>query len=118
MADDINARLNALLSDPAALSQIMSLAGGMMNSQNSQAASGFPAPSQIGSGADDKESVQASLTAPKPQGLPQGLPQMKLPKDDRCELLSALKPFLRESRSDKIDMMIRVLQISKLARRR
>ena len=135
MADDINARLNAILSDPAALSQVMTLAKGLMGGQNSQAAGGFPGfqsqnptpdfqttPSAFSGGntPGNQSGFPENSENPLPVSLPKptNQPQMKLPKDDRCELLTALKPFLRESRSDKVDMMIRVLQISKLARRR
>lgn len=38
------------------------------------------------------------------------------PYDHRCELLRALKPYLRHSRADKVDMMIKVLQVSALTR--
>ncbi|MDD7300350.1 MAG: hypothetical protein PUG87_00195 [Eubacteriales bacterium] len=37
---------------------------------------------------------------------------MKLPKDRRCELLEALKPYLKRSRAECVDQLIRILQIS------
>ena len=37
---------------------------------------------------------------------------VKLPKDRRCELLEALKPYLKRSRAERVDQMIRILQIS------
>ena len=101
MADDLSSKLNGILSDPAAMQQIMSMASGLMGSKSPE--NSLP---------PDIPSVQTELPAfagrqsPKPE------------KDDRCELLTALKPFLRESRADRVDMMIRVLQITKLVKRR
>ena len=124
MADDLSSRLNALLSDPSAIQQIMSLASGMMGSggqpeqdrdprgqelpqaRDQDAEPGFKSPDQQRS---DNDAI--------PAGLSFSLPQSR-GKDANCELLCALKPFLRKSRADKIDMMIRVMQISRIARKR
>jgi hypothetical protein len=35
--------------------------------------------------------------------------------DDRCSLLSALKPFLRKGRRDRVDEAIRILQLMQMA---
>ena len=37
---------------------------------------------------------------------------VKPPKDRRCDLLEALKPYLKRSRAERVDQMIRILQIS------
>ena len=112
MADDLSSKLNGILSDPAALQQIMSVASGLMGQPKSAEIS--PPPESPG-----EQSVPAlsdNVTNRQPAFPVSSIP--KLPKDDRCELLSALKPFLREERAGKIDMLIRVLQISKLVKRR
>lgn len=44
-------------------------------------------------------------------------PGFKLPSSDRrSSLLTALKPYLKNERADKIDMMLKVLQMSQLAK--
>lgn len=98
MADELASRLNALLSDPNALQQIMSLASGIMEGEKSQAAS------------------QASaFSEPMPQTAEQQLFNASpIGNDARCELLHALRPFLHGRRADRIESMIRILQISKL----
>lgn len=35
--------------------------------------------------------------------------------DDRCILLSALKPYLRKERRERVDQSIRILQLMRLA---
>lgn len=35
--------------------------------------------------------------------------------DDRCTLLSALKPYLRKERRERVDEAIRILQLMRLA---
>ena len=35
--------------------------------------------------------------------------------DDRCNLLTALKPYLREGRRSRVDEAIRILQLMRLA---
>ncbi len=101
MADDLNSRLNGILSDPTALQQIMSIASGLMSKPNE------PPGTQ-----PEESSIPTSVPMPPQNKLP------KLPKDDRCELLYALKPFLRETRAERLDLMIRVLQITALTKRR
>lgn len=95
MADDFNSKLNGLLSDPNAIRQIMSMASGLMNKSNDR-----PQPEE-----PTVESFQ------KPE-----MP-FQMPKDDRCELLCALKPFLKSDKAQKIDLMIRILQIANLTKR-
>ena len=103
MADDLSSKLNGILSDPAAMQQIMSMASGLMGSKSPENSP----PPDIPSGKSEMPAfAMPAIPSPKPQ------------KDDRCELLTALKPFLRESRADRVDMMIRVLQITKLVKRR
>ena len=112
MADDLSSKLNNILSDPAAMQQIMSIASGLMNQPKSAEDSSPPK-------LPDEQSAPAisgNVTDRQPTFPVSAIP--KLPKDDRCELLSALKPFLREERASKVDMLIRVLQISKLVKRR
>ncbi|MCI8388299.1 MAG: hypothetical protein HFE63_07550 [Clostridiales bacterium] len=182
MADNaLSERLNQLLSNPAALTQLMSLAstllpalgansapaGSQPNNAETSNSSSAPmnnafsispqpeSPYPISETNNDTSHEQSSITVnstPQPSILdsllggnsplnssatPQSLggdiptigrpdnPPPKPPSsfnnigshsggDRRCALLNALKPYLRHSRADKIDMMIKVLQISEL----
>ena len=113
MADDFSAKLNGILSDPAAMQQVMSIASELMKPQNSQTEPSIP----VGqSEPEASESFKDQHHDPEPAIQVSAPPKMQ--NDARCELLCALKPFLRVERAEKIDMMIRVLQISKFVKRR
>lgn len=116
MADDINARLNSILSDPQALSRIMTLASGLMSSDEGAARSRSPEPEfeAVPDLSEPSESSPPGLGAAQPAGAFSGLGQSR--EDHRCELLRALKPYLRKSRAGKLDMMISLLQVTQLAR--
>ncbi len=124
MADDLSSRLNALLSDPSAMQQIMSLASGMMGSGRQPEQDRDSRDQELPQARDqDAEPVFKSPDQQRSDNdaIPAGLSFSTLQsrgKDANCELLCALKPFLRKSRADKIDMMIRVMQISRIARKR
>ena len=115
MADDFSAKLNGILSDPAAMQQVMSIASELLKPQNSQAENQVPSipvgqsePNSSESFKDQHHDLEPAIQVSAPP---------KLQNDARCELLCALKPFLRVERAEKIDMMIRVLQISKFVKR-
>ena len=116
MADDFSAKLNGILSDPAAMQQVMSIASELMKPQNSQTENQIPSIPGGQSEPEASESFKDQHHDPEPAI--QGSAPPKLQNDARCELLCALKPFLRVERAEKIDMMIRVLQISKFVKRR
>ena len=116
MADDFSAKLNGILSDPAAMQQVMSIASELLKPQNSQAENQIPSipvgqsePNPSEPFKDQHHDLEPAIQVSAPP---------KLQNDARCELLCALKPFLRAERAEKIDMMIRVLQISKFVKRR
>lgn len=98
MADDLNSRLNALLSDPSALQQIMSIASNVVGSEKSQTQSQPSAFSDVPTRSEEQQNFNISA---------------RDRIDERCELLNALKPFLRGRRADRIELMIRLLQFSK-----
>ena len=132
MADaEFSERLNQLLSNPEALSQILSTAMSLFPSgkasdrrEDDHPPSGkadFVQEQESGTASDfrsERDPVDAL-----PVGAFSGLKSGGFDNfggsksgDHRCELLRALKPYLRHSRADKVDMMIKVLQVSALTR--
>ena len=107
--DDISQKIGELLSDPSAMRQIRELAGMFGRSDSAPPSPAIPKP---------QESVQ-----PKPSSDPDTLGMMmKLApllgtvsrEDDSTRLLRALRPFLHEERSKRLDSAIRLLGIMRL----
>jgi hypothetical protein len=119
--DNFDEKLNQLLQNPEALAQVAELAKGM-----GQRAQGDPGPNGARS-AQDGDSGSApdpgllgalSGLDPKMMGHIAGLLGDLTAKDDRrAQLLSALRPYVRKSRQDKMDRAVQLLQLSKAARR-
>lgn len=116
-------KLNSVLSDPESMAQVMSmistLAPLMQNVGNADNKEKVKSNIDIDKNNDDKN-VTNGLESPLPisssntEAFPvskMSVP-VKLPKDRRCELLEALKPYLKRSRAERVDQMIRILQIS------
>ena len=116
-------KLNSVLSDPESMAQVMSmistLAPLMQNVGNADNKENVKTNTDIDKNNDDKN-VTNGLESPLPisssntEAFPvskMSVP-VKLPKDRRCELLEALKPYLKRSRAERVDQMIRILQIS------
>ena len=116
-------KLNSVLSDPESMAQVMSmistLAPLMQNMGNADNKENVKTNTDIDKNNDDKN-VTNGLESPLPisssntEALPASKMSVpvKLPKDRRCELLEALKPYLKRSRAERVDQMIRILQIS------
>ena len=116
-------KLNSVLSDPESMAQVMSmistLAPLMQNVGNADNKEKVKSNNDINKNSDDKN-VTNGLESPLPisssntEALPASKMSVpvKLPKDRRCELLEALKPYLKRSRAERVDQMIRILQIS------
>lgn len=105
---DIGAQISKLLADPAAMSQIMSVAGQLMNTNapSDPPESAEPAP----------ESPPESPSMPSMEMLMKLASGIKPSKNDpRCALLSALKPYLNESRRERVDALIQAISLSGLA---
>ena len=116
-------KLNSVLSDPESMAQVMSmistLAPLMQNVGNADNEENVKTNIDVNKNNDGKN-VTNSLESPLPfsdstpesiQASKMSVP-VKLPKDRRCELLEALKPYLKRSRAERVDQMIRILQIS------
>ena len=106
-------KLNAILSNPEAMAQVASLAQSLGQSQGEQDRSPAPesAPSQGGEG----------LLGLDPALLQKVLPLLTELNDSRSgereQLLYALRPFLKESRRDKVDQALRAARILSLGKR-
>lgn len=115
-------KLNSVLSDPESMAQVMSmistLAPLMQNVGNVDNEEKVKSNIDINKNNDDKN-VTNDLESPLPisssntEAFPASKMSVpvKLPKDRRCELLKALKPYLKRSRAERVDQMIRILQI-------
>ena len=111
-------KLGSILSDPNAMSQIMSLA---------QALGGTAAPEPhppadaplTAEPPPDFSTLFSSFGEIDPQMLQTGLrlfSEFSSSDDQRTALLLALKPFLKEERRDKVDQAVRIARLSRVAR--
>lgn len=107
-APDISGMISGLLSNPAAMSMLSSLIGGMK------------------SGAADAPASVAPISPPPPLPPPPAPRQDAVPalasllggakRDDRrSELLCALKPFVSPSRREMIDRLVGIVALIELA---
>lgn len=102
-------KLESILNNPQAMSQIMSLAqslGGTGSDQSDSASSEPPPPS----------SPELQLDPKLLTGLASLLSQNSGEDDQRIALLNALKPFVKEQRHAKIDKAIQIAKLSRMAR--
>ncbi len=105
---DFEQALNALLSNPDAMGQILSLAG------------------SLGGQAPDASPQEASPTPPEPSPSLPDLGQMgrllellqsaAQTNEEATALLAALRPFLREDRRQKLDRAVKAAGVSRAAR--
>ena len=104
---DLEQALQALLRDPKQLAELSALASSL----------GFPPPEQTA------EPPPPSAPAPEPPrppmppmpAMPPPPPRPPDPLARQKQLLSALKPFLKPSRQEKLDRALRAVQLSALA---
>lgn len=113
--DDVNEKLNALLSDPGSMAQIMQLArqlSGSMGGDTAQPAATSPAapppppPSPLG-GLD-------------PQTIARYLPLLQeLTRDtsQTTQLLYALRPFLKDGKQNKVERAARLARLITIGKR-
>ena len=99
-APDLSGVLNALLSNPQALSAVTSLLGGALNR-----------PSE----------GERHAPPPPPEKAESGIPTL-LPRPTACDprkgLLDALRPYLSPARCDMIDTLLRILELLTLLQKR
>lgn len=96
--------LSKLLSNPESIKALSEVAKGIMGTN--QSAPQSPVPQQINEeNLQAKEALNISKTTPIPQ---------KNTFDDRANLLYSIKPYLRKERHDKVDSLIKAINIAKL----
>lgn len=92
--DDLNERLDRLLSDPAAMAKMQAMLASMTG------------------GAGDSAPPASSPPPPPATTPPPALPP--LPQTDDTALLKALRPYLHGEREKKLDEAIKLLELSRL----
>ena len=120
---DFEEKLNAILSDPKAMGQIMSIARTLTGEEAGQAAP----PQQPG---EEMPEPEENMEHPAPQALPfpgdldpklvqtalQLLATYHAQDSRKTALLEALRPFLRKERQAKMDQAIQIARLSRVAR--
>ena len=105
--DDVNEKLNALLSDPGSMAQIMQLA-----QQLSGSPSRSPPPQAV--------PQRAPLPAIDPQVIAKYLPLLQeLTRDtsQTTQLLYALRPFLKDGKQNKVERAARLARLITIGKR-
>ena len=112
--DDVNEKLNALLSDPGSMAQIMQLAqqlSGSMGGENTPPSP--PSPPQA-------VPPPAPLPAIDPQVIAKYLPLLQeLTRDtsQTTQLLYALRPFLKDGKQNKVERAARLARLITIGKR-
>ncbi|MBQ9745869.1 MAG: hypothetical protein IJW21_03525 [Clostridia bacterium] len=112
MDNDFSEKLGTLLSDPAALAKIASLAGSL-------GLGGAPAPAQ------EKKAERECSECPAKEIMPCGGAPCPFPKKDGLSdaaksiaqsraLLTALKPYLSSERCERIDKILGMMKIAEI----
>ncbi len=107
-------KLGAILNNPQAMSQIMSIAQSLDGAQDGQSAP------------DAQVTPAEPVSQPADMGLEldpklmevgmRALAAYRDPNNDRAALLQALRPFVKESRYGKIDKAVQIARLSKVVR--
>lgn len=108
---DFEEKLESILNNPQAMSQIMSLA----QSLGGSSAQSAPPPSQPAPSPSSEESG-LQIDPQMLTGLFSLLNQYNGDDDQRVALLNALRPFVKEQRHAKIDKAIQIAKLSRMAR--
>jgi hypothetical protein len=117
-------KLNAILSDPKAMGQIMSIAkalgaSGEADGQNNAAAAEPADPSREESPPTDLGQLLSPLGDIDPKLVQTALrlfSEYSATDDRKTALLSALQPFLKEERYAKVDKAVQITKLSRVAR--
>ncbi|MCL1806649.1 MAG: hypothetical protein FWG31_02985 [Oscillospiraceae bacterium] len=117
--DNFDEKLNKLLQDPEALARVAELAKGFQQ-QRDAAPSGAPGPAPAASGGGVDPGILGALSGLDPKtlsGIAGLLGDLTAKDDRRSQLLSALRPYVRTQRQEKMDRAVQLIQLSKVARR-
>lgn len=108
MNGDINDMLKSVLQNPEALSGVMKLAQGMMNSKDINADSRSDNAEFQRDNTNSQDNIESMRRA-----LP-NLPSSFAYDEDRVRLLKALRPYLGEKRRKKIDNIVSMMTLLKM----
>ena len=115
--DDVNEKLNALLSDPGSMAQIMQLAQQLSGSMGGDTAQTVAAASPA---ASPPPPPPAPLGGIDPQTIARYLPLLQeLTRDtsQTTQLLYALRPFLKDGKQDKVERAARLARLITIGKR-
>ena len=104
MNGDFSSKLDKILSNPAMMAQIKSLADTMTEDGEAKT----PPPTEPTQAAPEPEPAAAPESPPPAPGMEKNI------KNTRA-LLLALKPYLDDKRRDKIDKMLNMLRLAEMA---
>ncbi len=121
-------KLNAILSNPEAMAQVASIAqslgGGQPAQQQSAQSQGPPqqsVPAPQGGAMPDLGAISSMLGQLDPGVIQKFLPlvgELNSPRNgQREQLLYALRPYLKESRRDKVDQALQVARVLHLGKK-
>lgn len=115
---ELEEKLNAILGDSQAMSQIMALAQSLGKSDPKEGEES-PAPPADPPPAPEEEPGEDLLGGIDPQMLDLGmrlLGEYQRQDEKGAALIQALRPFLREERQAKLDKAVRIAKLSRVAR--
>lgn len=115
--DDVNEKLNALLSDPGSMAQIMQLAQQLSGSMGGDTAQTVAAASPA---ASPSPPPPATLGGLDPQTIARYLPLLQeLTRDtsQTTQLLYALRPFLKDGKQNKVERAARLARLITIGKR-
>lgn len=116
---ELEEKLNAILGDSQAMSQIMALAHSLGKSDPKEGEEASPAPPSDPPPAPEAEPGEDLLGGIDPQMLDLGmrlLGEYQRQDEKGAALIQALRPFLREERQAKLDKAVRIAKLSRVAR--
>lgn len=121
MAEDFTEQLNAILGNPDAMGKIMSIARSITGKEQARPApDGAPATGPALEPAADPEcDLAAALSDLDPRLIQMGArlySAWSRPDDSRAVLLSALRPFVKEERFERLDQAIQIARLSRVIR--
>lgn len=111
--NDWEAKLDQLLSNPDAMSQVMNLAQSLSAQMGSETAVPPPPPQGSGSASDLLGGIDPELIA---RLLPVLKQMNRTESTESSAFLYALRPFLKESRRDKVDRAVQLARVIHLAK--
>ena len=113
---ELEEKLNAILSDPQAMGQILSAAKALSGAQEEEDTSSFSADDPSNEEAVDPLSALNQLDPRLIQAGMRLLSEYTAGDDRKTALLEALKPFLRQERQAKVDQAVRIARLARVIR--